>query len=173
MDCGNDASLDITGALTLAVWFNPEAASLSGLNRVLLGKWLGPDQRSYALVIQNQNQVANGLCDATHGLSLAISANGTSVGSDGVVCDDVAVVAGIWQHAAAVFEPGERLAVYLNGVLASEISGSQIVAAALSSSSTLTLARNSDLSYYAGALDEARVYARALSAGEIAALAAQ
>ena len=62
--------------------------------------------------------------------------------------------------------------MYLNAAHVAEQTGSQVVASAASSGTTLLLGRN-DLGYDAGSLDDARVYDRALSAEEIATLAAR
>jgi hypothetical protein len=171
MTCGSSASLGVTGALTLAAWFKPEAASLTGLNRALIAKWMPPDQRSYALLIQVEDQTGVGLCSATTGISFVVDPLGTGSVPEGTLCDDMPVQVDVWQHAAAVFEPGQRLSIYLNGVLVSEQTEAQVVTGASNSTTPLLLGRN-NLGYYTGSLDEARVYARALGPPEIAALAA-
>jgi len=172
MSCGSDSSLDLSGPLTLSAWFLPEAAVLSGnLSPALIAKWFPPDQRSYMLMIQSTDQSGIGLCARTLGIALAIDPVGTGAMPGGVVCDDVAVTAGVWQHAAAVFEPGQRLAVYLDGVLAQELTGAQVVGAVSDSGTALLLGRN-NLGYFTGSIDEVRVHARALSGTEVAALAA-
>jgi hypothetical protein len=171
LNCGNDASLDVTGPLTLTAWFKPETASLSGLNRALVAKWFPPDQRSYALLIQVEDQSGLGLCDATDGVSLVVDPIGTGAVPGGTVCDDMPVMVDAWQHAAAVFEPGARLALYLNGDLVSE-NTTNVVALAATSTTDLHIARN-NLGYFSGSIDEVRIYSRALDAGEIAALAGQ
>ena len=172
LSCGNGDSLDVTGTLTLAAWFRPEAASLTGLNRALIAKWFPPDQRSYALLIQNEDQSGLGLCDATHGLSLAVDPIGSGAQPAGTLCDDVAVSVDVWQHAAAVLEPGERLSLYLDGALVKELAGDSVVSGASASTTALHIGRN-NLGYYAGAIDEVRIYSRALGAEEIAELASQ
>jgi VCBS repeat-containing protein len=73
-----------------------------------------------------------------------------------------------WMHVAATYD-GTTIKLYINGVLENSIAGPAAIA---TNSLPLTLGAKSDGSrFYNGMLDEARVYATALSAAEIAALA--
>src|SRR5262249_25132959 len=72
---------------------------------------------------------------------------------------------GVWKHVATTFD-GATLACYVDGVLVGSTTATFNLQGAL-----LTLAQSHlNENYFNGSLDDVRIYNRALSAGEIAAL---
>jgi hypothetical protein len=169
MDCGGDASLRLTGPITLAAWVDPLATSLSGHNKILVGKWSAAGGgRSYALYIQVDDQRPS-LCGPTLGPSLVLTTNGSGATANSIACSPNALVAGQWVHVAAVFDPGKSLSVYLNGQL--QVSNSQAVVTSIFDGAEHLYIGVNEGTYFQGALDDVRVYGRALSVAEISQLA--
>lgn len=100
---------------------------------------------------------------------------GFAVGvGDGSGNDDYAdelVSLGGWHHVAAVFDPASKQALYFDGVeTLSSSPATSIVADPLGSTIRIGC-RGDDTNFFGGVVDDVRVYSRALSAAEIAALA--
>ena len=140
------ASLDLTNGMTLEAWVNPTA--LSGWRTALLKETAAG--LSYALYANNNTpnpavtvQIGGG--DRT--------ASGTSQ-----------VPTNTWTHLAATYD-GAQLRLYVNGTLA----GSRAQTGNMTvSSAPLRIGGNAVWSeFFAGLIDEVRVYNRALSAAEI------
>lgn len=77
---------------------------------------------------------------------------------------------GVWTYVTMVIDPGNRDAIYINGVLDMTKSAPDTI---VSSKAELRLGCRGDgalTTYFDGAIDEVRIYDRALSAAEIAAL---
>lgn len=158
MSVSSSASLDVTGALTVAAW-------------VRLGK-LGDGERPAILSrMGRENQ---------RGWELAVTAATPSTGHRLVFhlspdkVDEVEVTSvdpipsTRWVHAAGVFEPNERLRIYLDGVLVGAVPAPASVA--VPDAPVVIGARSYDYPLR-GALDDVRFYARALSDAEIMTLA--
>lgn len=171
MECGNSASVQITESITLAAWVKAEPASLTGVNRIVFGKW-GPSSRSYALYIQNQDQASLGLCGSTHGAAVIGSPDGSGAllnsPTRSVLCDSAEIQANTWHHLTATIEPGYRMAVYVDRRLAAE-STQSVIPMVFGGTEPLSVGLNQGY-YFAGSLDELRLYNRALTADEVSSL---
>jgi hypothetical protein len=139
-------SLDLTNGLTLEAWVNPSA--LSGWRTVLLKESTGT--LSYALY-------AN---DNTPNPALTVRIGGADRSAVGTS----ALPLNTWTHLAATYD-GAQLRLYVNGVQAGSRAqtGTMMVSAG-----PLRIGGNAVWTeFFAGRIDEVRVYNRALSAAEI------
>jgi concanavalin A-like lectin/glucanase superfamily protein len=171
--CEGQGSVAVTGALSVAAWFSAEAPSLTGGNRALItkGQFSGAGMqalRSYSLVIQNQDQSAQGLCGATNSAAFAVSADGVASTPNGTSCGVVGFAPDVWHHVVGVFQPGTRMALYVDGQLANE-NTSDVASGIFNSEPPLSIGVNGT-NLYQGSLDEIRIYNRALSQAEISAI---
>ena len=105
---GDAPALDITGALTLEAWVNLASLPAADQSEGIVSKYLAAgNERSYSLEI---NSAGNAI--------LAVSANGANRAE---VVGTQAIATGKWTHVVGVFEPSGRMALYLDGILDSEI----------------------------------------------------
>ena len=147
------------GNLTLAAWVNLDAAIEN------------------AEVISLGNNVMLRADDTAHGLSILYYQGGgvwNNVGATDVNLDGAG-----WNHVAATFDDSnERVAIYLNGIeVASAHTSDSIDWTNDVNTSTNTIIGahgTGDPNFdFRGRIDDARIYDRALSSGEIVALAAE
>src|SRR5438132_8143704 len=133
---------------TLAAWINPSDVSAY---RTLVAKgafW----QRGYGMNLINGklNFIKVGIGDVT---------------------SSVAISAGAWQHVAITWNAAtSEVKFYLNGALAQTVINASVVNAPLDSDNLLVGLWLNGGSYFAGAMDELRVYNRVLSAADLSAL---
>jgi len=107
VDAGNDASLDITDAITVSAWVKPSDVSKNpyGANTgyAILSKWLTTgNQRSYALMLCYKYD---------GGITTAVSSDGSNYDTR---CWDYGMVAGTWYHIVTT-RIGATNKVYVNG----------------------------------------------------------
>ncbi|MGD8415221.1 MAG: hypothetical protein PVF33_13360, partial [Candidatus Latescibacterota bacterium] len=149
----DDPTLDITGAITLAVWIKPEKVGTQyvvkkAIISVTDGYELSLSTSGLAFVRFNQFTSANAYrIDTT-----------TPYPTDG----------NTWMHLAATYD-GSTIRLYVNGVEENSATASFSIVA-----NSLDLgigAQSNGTTPFQGAIDDARVYCRALSATEIEALA--
>jgi chitodextrinase len=143
----DSASLRLGSAMTLEAWVNPSA--LDGSWRTVLLK-----------------ERAGGLCYALYGHTGALgpSAHVDVGGSEPRARSSTAIASGTWTHLAATYD-GSAINLYANGslLLSAPASGS-----ITSSTGALRIGGNAVWNeWFAGLIDEVRVYNRALSAAEI------
>ena len=140
------ATLDLTTGMTIEAWVNP--ATLSGWRTVALKAV--PGGLSYALYAHDDAPRPAGTIN-TGGSD--VSALGTS-----------ALPVSAWTHLAVTFDGG-TLRLYVNGVQV----GTQAVSGTLrTSADALTIGGNTVWAeWFAGLIDEVRIYNRALTQGEI------
>lgn len=158
----DNASLDLTNALTLATWVKPTLEATQNLISKSTNGGIGGYELCLAATSSTWphkaffrlNQVPSG---DTYRI------NSTTLYSDHL---------NTWIHLAATYD-GATMKLYVNGVLESSLA-----AAITINSNALPLglaaqvdAGNAGARFLAGGMDDARVYNRALDAGEIAALA--
>jgi len=95
-----------------------------------------------------------------------------AMGGEATATAELGLTAGEWAHVAGVWEPvGRRLLLYLDGAMVA-ISPESVTPSFDSSDALVGADDNgSTTSYFAGDLDDVRIYARDLSAEEIAVLA--
>ena len=101
VDCGNDASLKITGALTLSLWVYFDSVPTGNLG--LFGKHLaGSSGRSYGFYLANSLFV------------FALSPNG--VGVVNFPTEDRPALKTGWTHYAGTFTPNGEMILYVDGI---------------------------------------------------------
>ena len=147
VNCSSDDSLDITDAITIEAWIKP--ATLTNFH-IILGKFDGTD--SFYLR-HDTNQVKwTARDEGSGGMISAFSPS--SITS-----------ANTWYHILATFDGSEMLA-YVNGIAGTPVSG--LTGIRDSSSTPVYIGGASGLpQYFNGAIDEVRIYDRALSAEEV------
>ncbi len=152
--------LGVTGNLTICGWAKPET---NGVNGALAAKYTaGGNQRSYALYLSSTGSVG-----ATISGDGSATVTAESPGSRWS--------AGTWIHVAVVYD-GTDIRVYLDGALASNGASNPATYSGgiYNSSAAFNLgAWNAGASlWFDGLLDEMAVFDRALSADEVAGIAA-
>ncbi len=137
--------------MTLCCWFRLASNSLTDN---LLGMWAAADSQSFNLEISNTNKIVNKIRDGVAG---TIRATGATT-----------ITNGIWYHGCAVYTSATDRAVYLNG--ASEATSvTSVTPAGLDTSGVGVL---NGTGFFDGRIADAAIWNAALSANEIAALAA-
>jgi hypothetical protein len=154
------AELDITGAVTMEAWIKLDDYPVG--NGGIISKYVGSgSQRGYQIYVNLQN-------GGIGALGMVISPDGTFTGARDVV-DDVALPLGQWLHLAGTYQPNQFMRLYVNGELVHEVT-SNIPANIFSNTSDLWLGRQFSSSadfHLPGLIDEAAVYARALTSAEL------
>ncbi|MEM9982771.1 MAG: LamG domain-containing protein [Bacteroidota bacterium] len=143
IDCGNDASLQITGDISICVWVKPEEENER--EQALVNKWANAE--GYELLIDDAGRFAWETDNNTAQVVTSID-----------VVDE-------WVFIAATYD-GANLRIYKDGVLAST---DALVDVTGNSNINLILGRASDGSslFFEGCLDDIMIYNRALSQEEI------
>ena len=155
---GNDPSLDITGELTLSVWakgIGPSAAITSFIGKTNFGANLGGgDIDPYGIGLDEGDRFYTVI-------------RGEDVDAE-VLLEDTQTNPNEWIHYSSVYKPGEYLKIYKNGNLLGtdstdvpvkiESTARPLVAGARTNSTNTSL-----IYYFDGALDDIRVYRKALS----------
>lgn len=143
------ASLRLTSAMTLEAWVKPTAAG--GVWRTVVMKEI-TGELAYALYSNEDVDVPAAY--------VRVGSTSRRVGGSGIV------PLNSWTHLAATYTSG-ALRLYVNGTLVSTTTGTGSIASA---TRPLRIGGNTIWGeYFAGLIDEVKVYNRALSAAEIAA----
>jgi hypothetical protein len=142
----NATSLNLTNRMTLEAWVYP--TTLSGWRTVIL-----------------RESVANYYLDSSNGSFTGSGPSaGVNIGAYQDVYSSSALPLNTWSHLAATWD-GATLRVYVNGAQVASKAISQTIA---TTTSPLHIGGNSTWGeYFAGKIDEVRVYNRALSPVEI------
>ncbi len=141
--------LHLTGAMTLEAWVKPTDGTAGW--RPAIVKMLGGN-RDYALYATSEGGGPSGHVHSSAGEQYVASASAVAVGS--------------WSHVAMTYD-GSRIDVYVNG---SAVASHPASGAVDASTDALQIGGNAgSAEWFAGAIDEVRVYNRALSSPEIAA----
>lgn len=151
----DDSSLDITDALTVAAWV--KAPTQEDFARVISRERSGVGKRQYNLGFDASGTKPRTIVDTT-------GANGEEVVGPGVADDS-------WHHLATTFDADGELLLYVDG---DEVDATAVDSPLVSVDVSVTLGAPSHVpekDWYAGRLDEARIYDRVLSADEIEILA--
>ena len=149
VNCGNDTKFNITEQITLSAWVNTNDSG-NGQHNPFVGK----GDQSYAIKHASNNSMEFFIYDSTwQTLQSPV--------------DDS--FNGVWHHVAGTFD-GNQLRLYVDGSLADSLDYTGAIA---TSTYPVNIGRNSQNTdrLYEGAIDEVRIYNRALSEGEILFLA--
>jgi hypothetical protein len=160
LDCGTGSSLDIAANLTISLWVNPDPVSLTGINRTIVGT------ASYLLGIENQNLAASGPCNLTGGPFFDV--NNGSTGP--FLCSPITITSSTWHQFVGVYVAGSLAVLYLDGIEVAQAQNQLVPTSIFANSEHLQIGPNvgtNYAAYFAGSLDEIRIYNRALSAAEI------
>ena len=159
IDAGNNSSVQVTGNITLATWFNATAINFPYDGLIVKGY----DGSHTGYQLDFQNDVSTGGVNAL----LCASYNGSSFGTYYAYGSNI--VTGKWYHAVCTYD-GTNWNLYLNGTLVAHTAGAQ---GAFSTSQNLIIGEanfGGASSAFSGSFDDVRVYNRALSAAEMAQL---
>ncbi|MCP4258931.1 MAG: LamG domain-containing protein [Planctomycetes bacterium] len=145
VDSGNPPELVLTEAISIACWVNPAQ--------------LGGEQ---------------GFAGLDAGYSFKAHGEGVRFTTPGILdhsSANLALEAGVWQHVAATFQPGqdEGLVFYLNGIETERMTSSAIN----TGTGPFRIGNNQWNELLTGLIDEVAIYGRILSAGEILYLAGE
>ncbi len=154
VNLGTPASLNITSSFTVLAWIKPRSGGGSNFGRIFDKTDAGSS--GFRFLVDNST--------VTNGLNL------TTNGSGGVVSSANALKLNQWQLVAVTYTTGTNAVVlYVNGV---SVGSGSVTAPASSAAVTAYIGRRaSDTTRnYDGAIDDVRVYTRALSVAEIGAL---
>jgi len=168
INVGNDASLNLTGAMSILGWayLDTNSSVYDRRNSRILGKMDGGGARAWSAGIEHRNNTA------VHNRgNFQISSDG----SDVISCeDDATIPLDEWFHYAGVYTPGTSMELYINGDLAMNVT-TGVPASQYSANGWDVLIGNrpaaSDCGWY-GALDEVRIYSEALTETQIEAIMA-
>jgi hypothetical protein len=152
VDCGNDASLDITGSITISVW----AKTSSTDDKKLIMKDDASANRSYQIQI-NRN---------TNGVWVLFWLGGGNLKIAYSNINDH-IVDGNWHHVAAMFKSGQHIKLYVDGV---EYFTQNVTETTLDSANTPFIIGANGVGGTAtinGNIDEVSVFDRALDFAEI------
>ena len=150
----DDTSLDLTTGMTLAAWIRPTDAA--------------PDTQDLIKKADTTGTTVNG-----YELSLAVSGKvfvrlNNNVATRVDSTSDYPLNNTAWMHVAATFD-GATIRLYINGVQQGSVASTTPITV---NTLPLAIGAQSDNSrWFGGLMDDARVYATALSASQIAALA--
>ena len=142
--CGNDASLNITEAITISVWIYPTA------------------DKSYARIVDKSYLTGYSFW----GHNLSTDKKLTFVSNDAGVNQSSNTVFGLneWQHAVVTYDKA-NVKFYRNGVYAG--GGAETASLGTSTSNLSIGAVHGSGNNFAGSIDDVRIHNRALNASEI------
>jgi hypothetical protein len=158
IDAGNPAHLHLTSSMTIALWVY--ADRLSSETDVLITKNGGLGDVGWHFYVEG------GFPAMKIGHPNPFSKTSTRTSS-------VKISVGRWYHVAGVYNAGERtMDMYVDGLLTNGLFNGTVPPSQRNSEQNINIARRSNgRRHFKGMLDDIRIYARALSDQEIAALA--
>ncbi len=149
IDCGADASLGLTGAITLEAWINWEIAD----NPYFITKVGDSSHRSYDISGNSDGtaefRVGGTACNAVK------STGTTSISGDK------------WVHLVGVYEPSTYVRLYIDGSLAKEETADIPASQCDNGLPWYIGVREGNQGFFKGVIDEVKIYSRALSADEV------
>jgi hypothetical protein len=159
VNVGDTASLQLWGSWTVSEWVNPSALPASGNFSSLVTKSASSFYTDYGIVIDNGSGYGTGSMSA--GLGFAVYFQDTS-GALYYAKYTTSISTGTWYLVTGVWDSStSNLYLYVNGALAATQNEAGHAPDG-NSGNALTLGQ-----YFTGAVDDARVYGRALSASEV------
>lgn len=148
INCGNTASLNTTGNITVSAWFN--ADEIVAERHIVSKKW-----NSYAPYTQFIVFVKNSKVEASYG-----------DGTDAYGCSET-ILANTTYHVVLVVSPNDRATLYLDGAQVDEDIDVSVDGNVTTFSLYIgTSAENGDTAFK-GMIDEVRVYNRSISSEEV------
>ena len=163
VDMGDPASLDLTGAMSMSFWMGRLGANAQAY-APLVGKNFsgGSVNDGYYVNSMTNSQIV-------FGITPAIGDAAVTLGSNALVPN------GTWHHVVTTFDPGNRMAIYIDGVLDNELTvGVPTEIRSVTSPFTLgNLGAGSSTNAYSfkGYLDEVKVFNGVLGLPQIQSLA--
>lgn len=153
---GDPAGLRITGALTVTAWIREEQASSAETQYIVSRRANGTNGGGWRFATEPPALTMS----VVPGLDASFTE--TRGGAVGV---------GTWVHVAAVYEPGQAVSIYVGGKREARRT-TNIPAALVQPPAEVRVGARGDGAYpFVGAIDDVRLYGRALGEAEIAALA--
>jgi alpha-tubulin suppressor-like RCC1 family protein len=152
IDCGNDASLDMTAEITIAAWVKTNDAA-NGEHNPFITK----GDHSYGLKHYSQNSIEFFVYDGSWWQTARFP------------IDDS--FNGVWHHLAGTYDGGRaHLRLFVDGTLQASTPYPGLIAG---SENDVNIGRNSEMTdrHYDGLIDDVRIYNYALDESEIVALA--
>lgn len=171
INLGTDVGLlNSVPATTVSLWINPASVSASGSFRELVSISVT------SATPTNTSRVALSIQGDGSGGDLFAGARSTDAETQKNVVGDANLAVGTWVHVAAVYDfAGNAIRIYKNGSLLASNAAAGFAATSTpgtpSRNITLGAQDTGDSNYFHGAMDEVRIYRRALSGAEIFALA--
>jgi hypothetical protein len=150
VDCGNDESLNLTDAITIEVWINPNSAGEGGPNA-------GPLCKADAAINPWSWQLRYNAPGAFMGFQFNANPGGSTWIS---VKENLSP--GDWYHIVGTFD-GSDIICYLNGEEKEKAS----IAAITGGAGTFFIGQDGWVNVFDGVIDEVRIYDRALNQVEI------
>jgi hypothetical protein len=154
VDCGSDASLNVTDAVTIAAWI----------------KLSGPaaDQKIAGNQDGSTGGYKFGVFDNLAEFEIRTSANAGTLNRS--VSGGTALTPGVWYHVAGVYSQGDYIRTYVDGMLDRELVTTAVLG---SSSGPLMIGREpfNAILFFDGLIDDLRIYNHAMSSSEIFSLA--
>lgn len=154
VDFGNAPLFNKTGAFSVLLWVRQDANDAGGSSQYIVGKTTSAGNNGWRL--------------ATQGAQYAFSTSGDG----GVQAFAGGVTIGKWTHVAAVYIPSTAVEIYVDGALLTRNPSSKSAALIPTSDELRVATKGDDTFPFTGAVDEVRLYDRALTAAEIAARSA-
>ncbi len=148
VNAANNSAFTLTNAVTMVAWVKVNA---SGTDMKIISK-----RPSYVLTVYNNNIPETEIFIGGSSQDTRSAGGGTTL------------VNGVWYQIAGTYD-GSTVKTYVNGVLDRQVSASGIMS---STTYAIDLGKTADgiANYFNGLIDDARVYNRALTAAQIAAL---
>jgi chitodextrinase len=152
VDLGNPTDFQITGSMSWSAWIFATANPVD--DGQIVSKSSGPGW-----------QFKSSPDTGPHTFGVAVSANGTS---NVQRYSNTVRQLNTWYHVAGVYDATARtLNIYVNGVLDNGVLRGTVPASQWNAPQNVNLGRRTGGFYFAGTIDEVRLYNRALSQGEI------
>ncbi|NOX48846.1 MAG: T9SS type A sorting domain-containing protein [Chlorobi bacterium] len=151
VNCGNDASLDITGNITIEAWVYSTAINQNNWNRIVEKDWA----TSYYL--------GSGDGASTNAIAFGMDPNANQ--NNVVQTSDNVLNLNVWHHVAGTWD-GSTLTIYVDGVLAASMPW--VNPADGSTNNTLIGAYyGAEPHFFDGSLDEVRIWDVSLTQAQI------
>jgi len=132
--------------------------------RITMAAWIQPQASGVGMVVSKSDGLQYWLRYETTTISMRVNVNGTAM----LFTKQYSFAPGSWYHVAGTYD-GANMVIYVNG---SAIGSFAISGQATTLNGPLNIGRRgpSNINYFPGVIDDARIYNRALSASDIAAL---